>query len=118
VIRALRLVVLGLVILGLNVSMLVVTCLQHLYQGRFEMHHSIFELYGNHKHAEPLGEDDDCQLTSATDHLLLAPIECDPCLMPAQALLSADQPFESFIAASHIAVLKIYHSPPVKPPTL
>lgn len=117
--QALRLVVLILVILGLDVSMLAVTCLQHWYQGHFEMHHSIFELYGNQKHAEPLGDDeDDCQLTSATEEMLLVLVECMPCLMPEQALLQPDHPIESFIAASSLVVLKIHHSPPVKPPTL
>lgn len=115
---ALRLVIAILMILGLDVSMLAVTCLQHWYQGRLDAHHSIFELKGGHHHSEPLGEEGNCQLTSADDHLLLTLTECKPFLMPAQAPLPPDQPFESFIAASPLAVLKIYHSPPVKPPTL
>lgn len=116
---ALRVVVIILTVASLSLSTLAVTCLQHLYQGRLESHHSIFELAGDHQHSEPLSEDeDDCQLTSSTDHLLLTLAECKPCLMSEQALLSADQPCERFIVESPIAVLKVYHSPPVKPPTL
>lgn len=116
--RLVRLVVLILVILGLGVSMLDVTCLQHWYQGRFDAYHSIFEFKGGHQHSEPLGEDD-CRLTSAShDDMLLTPVKCDPGVMPTQTLLSADQPFESFTPASPLAALKVYHSPPFKPPTL
>ncbi len=113
--------ILVLLILGLDVSMLAVTCLQHLYQGRFEAHHSIFDLQGEHHHSEPLSDeaDDDCKLTSASnDDMLLVPVEHKPCLPVEQAVLFADQPFESLITSSPLGILKIYHSPPVKPPTL
>ena len=115
--QALPLVLLFLIV-GLSVSMFPGTCLQHWYQGRFEAHHSIFEINANHKHSEPLSEEGhDCHITSAVDHLLLVLFECQPCVMPAQALLPLDQPWERLTPASPLAVFKGYHSPPVKPPT-
>lgn len=112
-------IVIALVILGLHVSMLTVTCLQHWYHELSESHHSIFEmLHDNHQHSKPLGEEDHCQLMSATEKMLLVLVECKPCVMPVLALLPPNHPSERFTPISPLVVLKVYHSPPVKPPTL
>ena len=96
--------------------MLAVTCLQHWYQGRFEAHHSIFELKGSPQQSE--GEEDNYRLTSANDYLLSASANYEPGLMPAPTPLPAAEPFEGFIATLPTVVLSLSHSPPVKPPTL